>query len=244
MSHKNILIVHPYDRTTFFLKRINNYLQVKLGENIHYFNVKPNDVSHNECLEKIRTHPSEGLVIFLGHGRSDNLYGGKSDNYSDFIEENARMEHPDQYFYQENFINKENIEVFSNKKVFCLSCNSNDKISDLAVEKGAITFLGFGNIPTSIGEFKERGKNASNEIIKAMKTEISYITKKSLFYALINDHTFTGLLDITNFITNQSISAILTGQKWFKERYLLTDFLYYLKNDIKIKGNKNIKLIS
>jgi len=243
MSSLNILIIHPYDRSTFFLKRIKNYLQVQFGSDVYYFSVKPNDTSHHECLERIKQHPNSGLIIFLGHGRTDRLYGGKSEKYSALVSDSARLEISEEYYYNENFINESNIDVLKSKKIFCLACNSNSRISDYAIQKEALAFLGFGDIPTTIGEFKEKGKNVSNDVIRYMKTEINHIIKKCLAYSIKNEYSFRNLFDLINLTTNQRIMYYLKYQKYFKERYLLTDYLYFFKKEIKIKGDKNIKLI-
>lgn len=243
MRGQKILVVHPYVRSTFFLRRIKNYIINNFSDEVHHFNVKPNSVSHEQCLEVISKQPDSSLIIFLGHGRTDRLLGSRTDKAISIISESARMESPEEYYNNEDFINEKNIMVFKNKKVFCLACNSNNKISDFAIQNGTITFLGFGDIPTSIGEFEDRGKSVSLDMIKLLKTEINYIVKKSIVYAIKNKYTFTQLSDIINFITNQRITNTLINKKWLKERYLLADYLYFFKKEIKVKGDKTIKLI-
>lgn len=44
-------------------------------------------------------------------------------------------------------------------------------------------------------------------------------------------------------ICNQRLADILVHQKLNKERYLLADYLYYLKRETRIYGNKNVKLL-
>jgi len=244
MAEKRILIVHPYDKTTSFLDRIKNHLQTIFENDVHYFSVKPNDESHNQCLERISTHLSSGLIIFLGHGRSDKLYGSKADEYSAFVSADAVAEFPEKYYYNDNFINEANVEIFSGKKVFCLACNSNDKIANYALDKEVKSFLGFGDIPTSPEELIDDGiENVSKNIVKSMKTELIYIIKRSLVNGIAKNFTFEQLQNLIDFIINQRISDILINQKEFKDRYTLTDYLYFLKKDIKIKGNKKLKLI-
>jgi len=244
MPLKKILIVHPHDRTTGFLKRINNHIEKNFNDLAHYFSVKPNDESHSECLERIKNHPINGSIIFLGHGRSNKLYGGKSDKYEAMVSIEARLESPADFYYNENFINEDNIEVFNDKKVFCLSCDSNNKFADLAIENGAVTFFGFGDIPTSQGGFLERGMTVSADLVNHLKGELNYIIKRSLAYCIKKNLSFRDLLNTIHFITNQEISSILFDSKSFKHRFTLVDYLYYLKKEIKIKGNKDSKLVS
>lgn len=246
MDEKQVLIVHPKDKTTSFLDRIKNHLLHSFEGNIHHFNVYPNDESHQQCLEKIKSNPNCGLVIFFGHGKTTQLCGAKGDLYdnSDFLSKDAIAESPDKYYYNEDFITNENVNIFKGKKVFCLACNSNDKIASFALAKGAITFLGFGNIPTSMPEFKNDGlKNVSNDIVILMKTELNYIIKKSLKIGIEKRYTFNQIRNVISFITNQRIAHYYKKDRNSKVFNILIDYLYKLKSDIKILGNPNISLI-
>lgn len=243
MERKRILIVHPYDKSTSFLERIKNYLLAEYESDIHYFSIKPNDASHELCLKRIDVHNEKGLIIFLGHGRSDKLYGSKADKYSAFVSEDAVIECPELYYYNDNFINEKNISVFKGKKVFCLACNSREKLAQFALEKGVTSFLGFGDIPTSLSEFEEKEEKVTNDVVVKMKTELNYIIKKSLSLSIAKGLTFEGLLSHIQFITQQRLTDVLTNQKSFKERYVFADFLYYLKNEIQIMGDRNAKLL-
>lgn len=239
MKQKPILIVHPYDKSTIFLDRIKNYLQRQFKDEVHYYSVKPNDISHTVCLEKIKNHPADGLIIYLGHGRSDKLYGSKGDDYSPYISDMPLSETPESYYYNDNFINETNINIFADKKVFCLACNSNSKIAKMSLKEGSKVFLGFGDIPTSSIEFEEKGLKVNKNVVVQMKTEISFIIKFSLAYCLKRKSTFEKLHETIGFVTNKRIADILINSKTFKERFLLTDYLYFFKSEIKIYGNKN-----
>lgn len=244
MANKNILIVHPYDKTTVFLEGIISHLQASFGAEVECFKIQTNDNSHNLCVDRIKVHPSNGVIIFLGHGRSDALYGSKGDDYSPSLGFEEISAFPDLYFFKESFITKNNADVFSGKKIFCLACNSNSKIAGFAIQSGAETFLGFGDIPTSPDEFKIDGNSdVSNSLVSKMKSELNYIIKKSLEYSISKSYSFEQLHNIIKFIVNQRITEILITQKDFSERYILTDYLYYLKKDIIIFGNKKIKVM-
>lgn len=244
MSEKKILIVHPYDKTTLFLESIKGGLKANFESNLHLFNIETNDKSHEDCLDTISNHPENGLIIFLGHGRSDALYGSKGDEYSPSLGFEEVSTFPHLYYFNESFISKKNVNVFSGKKIFCLACNSNDKIAQYAMEFGAKTFLGFGNIPSSSEEFVADGfSNVTNEIVNSMKLELNYIIKRSLEYSISKSYNFEQLLNIMHFITNQRITEYLIEKKDFNERYILTDYLYQLKKDITIFGDKKIRII-
>jgi hypothetical protein len=246
MRDRPILIVHPNDKSTEFLNRIKNHLIENFSSQVHHFNIHPNKASHDDCLKRIDEHSPDGIIVFLGHGRSDKLYGSKGDLWDnrEFVSPESISETPEKYYFNDDFINDQNFEIFRGKKVFCLSCNSREKIGKLAVENGAISFFGFGDIPTSIGEFNDRGENVSHDVVIKMKTELTYIIKTSLTYCINRGDSFQGLLNTVRFITNQRLTEVLTGDKNFKERSLLADYLYYLKNEATVHGSRSIRLLS
>ncbi|MEM6298114.1 MAG: hypothetical protein AAF740_05430 [Bacteroidota bacterium] len=245
--NKKVLIIHPHDKSTSFLERIRNYLSFELQNSVHYFNIKPNELSHNECLKVIKDFPSSGLVLFMGHGRSNCLYGAVGDDYGTMPSEDAILEHPDRYFSNENYINLENVGVFREKKVIALTCNSNDQIGREAIRSGAKVFLGFGNLPTSIEELKEEGEQEKrglslSTVEKALKSEINYVIKKSIVIGITKNHSFGELMNVIWFVTNQRISDYLVNKKTISERKVIANYLYRFKREIKIHGDKSIKL--
>lgn len=236
---EKVLIVHPEDKTTAFLSKIKNSLKNQNKVNVHHFNVKPNDHSHQHCLDRIENQQSGNLVIFLGHGKSNSLCGGKGKHY-DLIGQNDILlqEHPANYYYKEEFIHIDNVGVFKNKNVFCLSCRSREKISTYIVDAGATSVVGFGNIPTSKEEFEEMGyKNVSHDLVRLMKTEVNYIVKTSLMLAITNNFTIDTTVNYVKFVTSQRMVETLTN-KAIKDRLILADNLYNFKNDITILGDK------
>ncbi|WP_370176179.1 hypothetical protein [Leeuwenhoekiella palythoae] len=246
---KKILIVHPYDKSTSFLDRIKSHLQGEFSDDLHYFSVKPNEISHNQCLSSIRDFSVNGLLLFMGHGKSNCLYGAKGDYYGTLENELIKSEEPDKYFYEDNFINEQNLGVFNEKKVIALSCNSNAQLGRKSVEIGAKVFLGFGDLPTSIEELREQGEESKlgislGKIEQALKTEINDIIKKSIAIGINKNYTFSELVDLINFVTNQKISHYLVNQKKISERKLIANYLYIFKKDIKIYGNRYERLIN
>lgn len=246
---KRLLIIHPYDNSTKFLERIKNHLVGLFPQHTHYFSVKPNDDSHQLCLNTIESFNENGLILFMGHGKSNCLFGAKGDSYGTFVSEGAQEENPEQYFYNDNFIHQENVDVFKSNKIISLSCNSNGKIGKFAIEAGAKTFLGFGDLPTSIHEFKEKGEESKVGVSLARveqiyKSEINYIIKRSIEISISNGFTFEEFYDLIKFITNQRLTHYLINQKELGERKLIANYLYTFKNEICIYGNKKELLIS
>lgn len=243
---KNILIIHPDDKSTFFLNRIKSKLKQDYNDIIHFYNVKPNDLSHKNCIKLVANEQKIKLVVFLGHGKSDTLCGSKGNLYDGFGYHNEILlqEEPKDFYYNEHFINESNLENFKGKNIFCLSCNSNEKIALDAINAGVISFIGFGNIPTSIDEFKKlKYEYVSSDLVRSMKTEINYIIKTSLHLAIKHDFSIIELEKYIKFISNQRISDILINNKKYKDRYILADNIYLFMKEMKIFGNKDSKLI-
>ncbi len=246
MDEKEILIIHPQDNTTTFLNRIKNHLiYSSIGQNVSHFNIHPYDESHQQCLRRVLDHSENGLIIFLGHGRSDRLYGAKGSlyNHREFVSDDAIKETPDKYYHKENFIDESNVSVFKGKKVFCLACNSNDRIGKLAGDLGVSAFMGFGDIPTSIAEFKLKGHDVSERFVAIMKAELNYVIKNALLYAIQKKLSFSELKSLIDFLCSQRIAEGIINAKGHKQRHLLGDFIYLLKKEIVIFGNASLKLI-
>jgi hypothetical protein len=246
---KSVLIIHPKDKTTSFLDRIKGFLvRGEFQDLITHFNVQLNMKSHSDCLKSLLNTPDEGLIIFLGHGTENKLYGAKGYGGNQHSNVLLSAENSESCFDNENFIDSSNISVFKNKKIFCLSCNSNDNIGKEAERKGVSAFLGFGALPTSIEELQKDYPGivfgiSKSTIILEFKTELNYIIKKSITYSIDNNFNFEQLVDIIKFITNQRINYFLINRKKLKERKIIVDLLYGLKKGIVVYGNKKEKLI-
>lgn len=232
-----ILCIHPYDKSTTFLNRIQTFLIRELGDQIHYFRVQPHEISHKECLLRL-SKVEEKFIIFLGHGRSDSLYGAVSNDLRGYTTGN--------YLYRGNyrsecFITEHNLEVFRNKKVFCLSCNSADKLGRLTCEKGATAFLGFGDIPTD-GEILNGFGKEMKYFKGNFRGEIVKIIKKSLLHSIKSNHNFAELQQTIRIVTNIRIRNILRNKHGIKHKRLLVDHLLNLSEQMKTFGDVNIPI--
>lgn len=234
-----ILCIYPDDSSTRFLDRIQTCLKNHLAEVFHCYKVKPYQLSHDECLQRLQTVTEEEFVIFLGHGRSDCLYGASSNcNFlvSPYFEGISNYEN-------DNFINRENINILSGKKVFCLSCNSAGGLGKLAVQSGAKSFIGFGDIPTDNEVLPELGKRLPL-LIARYKGEVSWIVRKSLIYSIKNNHNFFQLIDTIRLATNFRINKIILEHRGLRERHLLADYLYNFKNEMALFGDGTETLLT
>jgi hypothetical protein len=234
-----IICIYPDDCSTRFLDRIQYRLKRELNEQFHCYKVKPNQPSHDRCLERLCNNAEEELVIFLGHGRSDCLFGATS--YSRLLG-SAYWEAADDY-ENENFINRDNVGVFSGKKVFCLSCNSAERIGKLAYQQGAKAFIGFGDIPTEEAVLEGMGTRLRSFTAR-FKGELGWIVKTSLVHSIKKNHNFFQLYDTVQLFTNVSINSIILTHINLRERRVLADYLYKFSSEMKLFGDGKEPLLS
>lgn len=227
-----VICIYPRDPSTKFLNILVKKLHKLLGEDFYCFVVEPNNNSHLQCIKRL-THGDEQSILFLGHGTSTELFGAYNDTLlqgTTFSEEQ-----------ETSFIHRENIHVFSGKKVFCLSCNSNDKISKWAVDKGARTFLGFGNICTDWSREDHMAKSVSKTDIYLFRRVITLILAQTFEIVYENDFNFNQLDKVLRIVIN----------KWLKNRYYyfekqikswewFDEQVYRFKDEIIIHGNNNL----
>lgn len=234
-----ILCIYPDDSSTKFLDRVQNHLKRHLAQAFHCYKIKPCQSSHDECLERLLKVTEEEFVIFLGHGKSDCLYGASSN--CDFLV-SSYFEGISNY-ENDNFISKENIDVLRGKKVFCLSCNSADGLGKLAVQNGVRAFIGFGDIPTDNEVLPELGRKLPL-LTSRYKGEVSWIVRTSLVYSIKNNHNFFQLIDTLRLITNIRINNIILANRGLRQRRLLADYLYNFKDEMMLFGDGNETLLS
>ena len=104
-------------------------------------------------------------------------------------------------------------------------------------DKGIVrSIIGFGDIPTSVGEFKEKGIYANSHLIAWMKGEINWIIKRSIVYSHLMNFSFSKTGDLMKFIIQQRIAMHLHSKNRF--RYILANQLATIKEEMFIKEIK------
>lgn len=230
-----ILVVHPLDPSTKALKRVGNYIKHSFPNEVHVFNIHPNEMSRLSCYDAIQKCSINDIILFLGHGSSFALYGSKGKMYdkADFVSYAAQNEYPELYYYNNFFINKDNWNILKDKRLICVSCMSNDFGKTLFDNDILHSVIGFGNLPTSKGEFKEIGINANPHLIAWMKGEINWIIKRSVVYSYLMNYSFTMTGDLIKFVIQQRIAMHLHSKNRF--RYVLAKQLTMIKDELLVK---------
>lgn len=238
-----IFAIYPTDnqQSTKFLNKINTYLKRNLNENWHCYKVKFTDLDHKRSVEESLKFSTK-FILFMGHGRSDTLYGSCANESNDFVSSEA-MESNFQFYKNERFITSANIELFKNKIFFSFSCNSNvnnsKALGRIAIDKGILAFVGFGDIPTDYN----KDLNFSKKGIEIFKGLITKIIKESLFFSVENNYSVEKLVDLIKLLTLKEIQILILSKKCYRNKNEIVKNLYLFKNEIVIFGNRFEKII-
>lgn len=211
-----IHIVIAIDPTTSFLVEIINFLT---NENIELgiIKIEPNNESYIRARKLICEIPTGSLILFLGHGQENQLYGGESEE-----------------FQKQPFIKDKEMQIFKDQFLFALACNSADLLKRSFRFSGIEKSIGFGALPTEKKEVEDDKRlktYITEENIESFKSCIVEIT--SLTFLEIHNQNktdFNWVKDHISLLINKKINdSILNNQ----DRGL-ADLLYNMKSDIKI----------
>lgn len=238
-----VFAIYPTDKqeSTKFLNKINTFLCKELKDDWHCYKIKFTDEDHENCINKAIENDAK-LIFFMGHGKSDCLYGSFAKGSQDFISYDAMNESED-YYKNEYFIHRDNIGRFNNKIFFSFSCSSNrnetNSLGRNAIKNEVFSFIGFGNIPTDyILKNKINDKVIDKKVIAQYKGIIIRVIKKSIYLSIKESYTINRLVDLITILINKEIQNILLKPhaNWRNEQ--LINLLYLFKNEIVIFGNK------
>lgn len=235
--------IYPTDRqeSITFLNRINTHLCRTLEDQWHCYKIKYTSADHESCIKKAIDSNAK-FIFFMGHGRSDCLFGSCNKRSQDFIAEDAVIENPE-FYRNEYFIHSDNISKFKDKIFFSLSCfsNRNDakSLARNAINNGVISFVGFGNIPTDyiIGE------NIPLKAIAIYKGIISKVIKISLSISIQNNYTVEEMVALIKVLTTKEIQKIILSPYRNRHKEVIIKNLFFFKQEIMIFGNRYERLI-
>lgn len=232
-----IFAIYPTDESesTKFLNRINTYLNREIGNDWHCYKIKHSDEDHDHCLGKAVSSESK-FILFMGHGRSDCLYGSCGKNSQEFVSTDAIKEN--QSFYKnEHFIHTGNIGLFKDKIFFSFSCSSNrddsKSIGINAIKNGVTSFVGFGNIQTDY----LNDINFPKRAIAFYKGIIIKVIKQSLCLAIRKNYTVEELVILIRTLATKEIQKMLLDTSKNRNKEIIIDNLFSFKKEIVIFGN-------
>lgn len=229
-----IIIIHSLTEDLRFLSKIKKTIPQHYNETKRII-LKCDSASHDQALSIIRNSTEEDLVIFLGHGRTDGLFG------CSFKASNEQ--HP-RYFKYGIWIGKENYNIFEHKKIFCLACNSNYIGSTIVNKFDTQVFLGFNDV-----EFDYPKKNyyKPNKTVESIaKYEFVRIVKNSLSESIKNSYSFYQCASLLRLRINKTCDHYILDFKENKScKYMLkvANCLNLIKEGIMVWGDGNLPLI-
>lgn len=212
--------IYPTDESTNFLLEIPNTLSEKYGsELIKIITVLPSDQSYSASVSAINDLPDNSTVIFMGHGQDDRLWGAE-----------------DQTFSKKAFISKSQSKVFSNKHLLCLSCYSNEFLKGTFAFSKIISSIGFGSLPTEMGEVKNNKRlkelGITDPVIDRYKIVLIDIIVRSLSEMIEKNLSFAELSSFLKLILNKLISEVVLMDKSNAENRILSDLLFQMKTEM------------
>jgi len=214
-----IYVIISIDPSTNFLFEIvdnlksNDFIKFVLVE------IHPNDISYQNSFESISKFEKNSIVLFLGHGQPNQIYGG---------------EIPKQYL-KKPIVKLNEMSIFQDQSLFLLACNSSELIKSSFRYSKFVKSIGFGGLPTSIEEIQKDKKlsleDISNETIEEFKKAIVETVSESLIYFFKrNDNDFIFLKDYLILLIDKKINESI----FLKNNRSLADLLFRMRNEMVI----------
>jgi len=235
-----IRIICPQDPTIRSVERQARRLDRRLGADSRIYVVKPNDISKKKCHRLIESWNVEDLIIFMGHGRSDALFGSRGKNFNMTGSDAAIDRESDDYYNDESFIDESNYDLFSDKSIICFSCES-DLLGNRLLKAGARTVVGFGKMPSSWAEF-EQDVHFKERINNRMIAYINGALNVAFRDAVLITHKMHGsLIEFAAYFKmeiRRQVSLLLHSKAKF--RYCMANVLYDISKTVTVMGDKSV----
>lgn len=209
----NLFIFHSLDETTKFL----DVFKDNFPDN--YFIIEPDSQSIEKNIELMIQTKKKSTLVFLGHGHSSGLYSPESSNFEKKIIIDVKLGN----------------EIFNNKNIILLSCNSNQFIRKISEFNN---ILGFGNIISSMTEVSIEAEHVTGVYRNINNLDIDFFNKsysESIIYALKkmtnNKCSFEEIPKIIEFYINKKINKILLN-KGIQNRIEISKLLFEFRNEM------------
>ncbi|OOG18828.1 hypothetical protein BWD42_02385 [Sphingobacterium sp. CZ-UAM] len=207
-----IQIIISIDPSTDFLYGIvENFKNKNINYNLT--EIHPNEESYESAFEFISNVTKKTVIIFLGHGQPNLLYGGESS----------------EHFPKRAFVKLNEMAIFEGQYLFLLACNSASLIRSSFKQSKTINSIGFGALPTSLEEVENNRRLESEKISKATIEDFKQEIVITVSDAIIRYHNdFNRLSDYLALLLDQRINnAVLV-----KKDRLLADLLFHMRKEL------------
>lgn len=233
-----VYVINPIDPTIKSLRRLARHLSQQIPALSTIF-IFPGDCHKYSTYDKLEKLSNDTSIIFMGHGRSDALFGSKGKYWNAMF--NDELDETNDYFYNdEDFITEETYSLFAGKRLIIFACNSTD-LSEKLLENGASVVMGFHRLPTSVDEFRDDwGIQASDHLIAAMNGCLNIAFRNTITKACLDHLCFSQIESLMKLELQRQIVNVLTSRAHY--RYQLVNTLSHIKRDIKVVGQRNLRL--
>jgi len=188
--------------------------------------------SHAEAISDLRRAPTAFVVIFA-HGGTDYLRGGE-----------YRSKANGEMVEIEKFIARDNLNVFKDKVVFCMSCGSNG-LAQASIEAGAISFVGFDEIP--FNSFDAAGEPiGSHVLVKHSQELIAQAIQSALERFLAGRASLDESIDYLKlWIAKKAVAYVRQMEpKGVKERKDVAALLLKVRSGLRFHGQRGVHFVT
>lgn len=212
-----INIIISIDPSTEFLFEIIKYFN-SCEITVNVIEIHPSEDSYERAKRDVSNLPKSSIILFLGHGQSNQLYGGESDSFDKRV-----------------IISNNEMKIFEGQNLFALACDSADLLKGSFRISKTIKSIGFGGLPTEMKEIEDdkrlSAEGITQEIINQFKTAITETVSEAFVYVIKQDVIdFIVLKDYLCLLINKRINKAILDEN----NSLLADLLYKMRNEIAI----------
>ena len=238
-----IKIIYPIDPTIPRIKRHAEHISRQFGDVCKRIVLTPHDSAKTFAHNEIEKSKDDDLLVFMGHGRSDALFGGRGRffNAEGLTGDSSLDDNPDIY-NDENFIDSHTYSLFKGKKLVCKACNSN-LLGEKLVDSGAVAVLGFGKLPTTREELEDDWHY--NSPSKHAAPDLAGIFEASFERAFIRVVKWGGnFADLAYAIKAElyyQSSLMLCSHTRYRHR--IADILYAVEKSVIVIGDSRVRLL-
>ena len=211
---RQLVCIFPEDKSTDFLLPIYKQLDYLSGFIGYRFNTLDSQ-KRNNLYETLNQLEHNSLLVFLGHGASNRLYGSVDDNGNKQV-----------------LFDKDNIDHIRNLDFFCIACRSNE-----FAQNHFKNYIGFGDITSDFSEI-EAERNLGDFHYMDWATEEDLVVFRQEFSgAIVDAIRLTNCGDLSSMYKmlklsfNKRIATLLVNKNISNYRHI-ADLLFDVTNDI------------
>ena len=216
----NIICIYPEDETTSFLLPVYECLS-----NLPNFVGYRNNTTQPDCtrliIDALTRADSSSIVVFLGHGASNKLYGSVYPDGTKHI-----------------LLDDSHIESFSKFNTICVSCRSAEYLKKC---RGA--FVGFGDITSDFSEVIATRQYEDADFLEWASEGDIHMFRNLLVEALVKTINYTKCSDlssiyrITELYINKTIAQLLLDKETPNYRHIANMFYNLLDDMVCVLNN-------